>query len=215
MRRIGLGITIVTMSLLAGCIQPDYTAEPPTPTLQPGGALLPGDTPPAVVPTTEIGAQPSPTVIDQFVRGRGETPADLQIWYDQPQGPDQLQGFSYNNANGLPCAGFLLTALVGGVWQPNNGAILCAPQADVNALASVLLFATTDGQPYTIVFGRVEDPTITAIAVVYSDGSNQSATPFMGGFLLVKAGVLSVNTITAINSEGNTIIPNIPQSLAS
>jgi hypothetical protein len=206
------------MGLLAGCIQPDKTAEPPTPTIQPGGIVPLAQTPPGVVPTTgsvPTGVQPSFTVIDQFIRGRGETPADLQIWYEQPRGPDQLHGFSYTNANGLPCAGFLLTALVNGTWTPNNGAILCAPQLGVNGLASVLLFATTDGQPYTIVFGRVEDPSVTAVAVIYSDSTNQSVAPFLGGFLFVKEGVLGVNTITAINSEGNTVIPNIPQSPAS
>jgi hypothetical protein len=135
----------------------------------------------------------------------------LQAWYDQPLGPDQLQGFSYFSAGGLPCAGFLLTSFVNGAWQPTNGALGCGGQPGDPALAGVTVIQTSDGQLYTLVFGRVADPTITAIAVIFSDGSSLSATPNLGGFMVVKPGILGATAVTAVNQLGNTVIQNIPQ----
>jgi len=214
-QRLGLMILLLT-GVLVGCIQPDSTPDSPTATAPAAGVVNPPMNT-VVVPTPTVGsvAPPPVTLVDQFLQQRGETASNLQIWYDQPQGPDQLQGFSYTNASGLPCAGWMLTALIGGVWQINNGALLCPPQPGLTALASVSLFATTDGQPYTIVFGRIEDPTITAIAIVYSDASSDTKNPALGGFLAVRSGILSVNTITAIDQLGNTVITNIPQSPSS
>lgn len=189
-------------------------AEPVAPAIAgPDAAAQPG------APATSAAVAPpsgSVPVIDQFLLGRGESPGNLQVWYERQLGtPDYLYGFSYTGANGLPCAGFLLTAPVNGVWQPNNGALACAPQPGIPALASISLFATTDGQPYTIVFGRVEDPAVTAIAVVYADGSNQTVEPFLGGFLFAAPGLLEASVITAINQQGNTVIDNILQVPAS
>jgi hypothetical protein len=217
LRRGGLGLVVVV--LLAGCIQPVDTTETPSPGA-PQVVVVPTPTDQGIPDGSSGQANPPPPtapgqswpVVDGFIRSRGDTPANLQVWYDQPRGPDQLQGFSYIGVGGEPCVGFLLTALVNGVMQPNNGGLLCAPQPGVNALAGVTFFATTDGQPYTVVVGRVEDPTITAISVIYSDNSNQPAAPYLGGFMVVKAGILDVNVITAINAEGNTVIQNIPQS---
>jgi hypothetical protein len=207
-RRIGLSLVILMAVLLSGCIKPVNTTGTPTPTYSFG---IPAN------PVTSAAPLPpsSLTLVDAFTRGRGEMPTNLQLWYDQAHGPDRLQGFSYTNASGQICAGFLLAAPVADGWQPNNGAIVCATQPSVQALASTSLFATTDGQPYTIVFGRVEDPTVTAVSVLYSDGSSLSMNPVSGGFLLVAPGILGVNVITAVNQLGNTVIQNIPQSPAS
>lgn len=216
------GVVVLVMLVLAGCIQPVETTQTPTPgEMQPAAmnptpvvaTLAPGDTtniqPPTTAPNQAV------TMIQQFVQGRGDVPLNLQVWYEQPRGPDQLQGFSYTGANGQPCAGFLLIATINGVPQPNNGALLCTAQPGAPALAGATLFATTDGQPYTIVFGRVEDPVITAIAVIFNDGSNQTVNPYLGGFLLLKAGIFDVNLVTAINAEGNSVIENIPLSPVS
>ncbi len=74
-------------------------------------------------------------------------------------------------------------------------------------------FLTSDGQPYTDrVWAGGESGGLAAIAVVYSDNSSQTANPVMGGFLMLKPGVVSVSVITAVNAQGNTVIPNIPQS---
>ncbi len=219
-----LSLAIVFVLFAAGCIQPVSTSDLTKTAVGPGAApvvvpsTVPGSAPgPAVAaqPTSAVGGAPTPgpsSAISQFIVGRGDTPNALQMWYDQPLVGDQLQGFSYTGASGLPCAGFLLLAMVNGVWQPNNGALACTPQPGSNALAAVTFIATSDGQIFTIVFGRVDDPTISAIAVVYNDGTDQRVSPFLGGFLLVRAGVVSANVITAINAEGNTVIPNIPQS---
>lgn len=199
---------------LAGCIQPVEPTALPSPTLQ---QVQPVNPPPAATSTLDPGAAGAapvvPTPVVQFLQGRGEVPGDLRVWYDQPQGIDHLYGFSYSNANGLACAGFLLTAVDPGVAP--NGAIHCAEGVGIPAMASVSLFATTDGQPYTVVFGRVEDPTITVLSIIFSDGSSQPVIPIDGGFLTTVPGVLGANMITAINAQGNTVIDNIPQSPAS
>jgi hypothetical protein len=212
----GTGIVLWAAIFLSGCIQPVSVAN------QTKTAQAPFQTPvqgqPPVIPTTAPGAAASTPIpvalmmVQQFIASRGESPRDLQVWYDQALGPDRMQGFSYINLAGLPCAGFLVTATVGGLTQPINGGQACAPLPDTPAVASVTFFLTSDGQAYTVVFGRVQDPTISAIAVDYGDGSNQPYNPFMGGFLLVKAGVQSVITIAAINAQGFTVIDNIPQT---
>ena len=214
-----LSLAIVFVLLAAGCIQPVSTGDLTKTAIGPGmgPVVVPSTVPGSVAsqPTLAVGGASTPipsSAIGQFIIGRGDTPNALQMWYDQPLVADQLQGFSYTGANGLPCAGFLLLAMVNGVWQPNNGALACTPQAGSNALAAVTFIAASDGQVFTIVFGRVDDPTISAIAVVYNDGTDQRVSPFLGGFLLVRAGVVSANVITAINAQGNTVIPNIPQS---
>jgi hypothetical protein len=199
-----LTLAILIVALLAGCIKPEaeqtVTATVPVAAANPPGGVNP-------VPT-----QPPQVIVEQFILSRGHRPTNLLIWYDQPRDRDQLQGFSYTNQSGVPCAGFLLTALTNGVWQPNNGALACAQTPDAEAIAAVTFFPTSDGQPYTIVFGRVQNATVTAIAVVYEDGSDQSGTLVQGGFLLLKPGVLAVSRITAINAQGYTVIDNIPQT---
>lgn len=214
-----MGIVILTTLLLAGCIQPisianqtqtaeapfHPTAYPTVPTPFVGGPNPAGGiTPPP--------ASTSPSMAGQFIANRGDNPADLQVWYDQPLGPDRLQGFSYTGKSGLPCVGFLLTALTNGVWQPNNGGLVCAAQPGVEGPAAVTFFLTSDGQAYTIVFGRVQNTTVSTVAIVYADGSSQPYIVSAGGFLLIRSGVQSVSRITGINAQGFTVIDNIPQS---
>lgn len=204
------GFCVVFLTaILTGCIKPDSgTTTSGTPTFgvvvqQP--QVYPTSNSPVVVPTT-------PTIntgfVDQFIRARGETPTNLQVWYGAAQGPDRLYGYSYLAATGQTCTGFLLTPVVGGVEQPSvNGAQVCGT-APMAGLAFPL---TSDGLLYTIIFGLVNDPTITAVAIVYSDGNYQTVAPSLGGFLLIRPGVVGANTITAVNQQGNTVIPNIPQ----
>jgi hypothetical protein len=221
-----LGAAVALAITLAGCIQPvsntDLTktaVAPYVPLTQAAGQVLPTNPPvatiapasPGGVASTPAPAQSAP-LVGQFIRDRGDTPNNLVIWDERALGPDRISGFSYNNLNGLPCTGYLLIALVNGVWQPNNGSLVCAQQPGTAALAAVTFFLTSDGQPYTVVFGRVDNPTVTAIAVVYTDNSSQMVNPFRGGFMVLKPGVVSVSVITAIDAQGNTVIPNIPQS---
>jgi hypothetical protein len=200
-----LGLAILVVVLLSGCIKPvpeqTVTATVPFAAANPPTGAVNG------VPT-----QAPFVIVEQFILSRGDRPTDLQVWYDEPRDQDQLQGFSYTSQRGVPCVGFLLTALTNGVWQPNNGALACAQTPDAEAVAAVTFFPTSNGQPYTIVFGRVQNTSVTAIAVEYEDGSNQTGTPVEGGFLLLKPGVLAVNRITAINAQGYTVIENIPQT---
>ncbi|MBP8972905.1 MAG: hypothetical protein KBH93_03425 [Anaerolineae bacterium] len=207
----GLAVALLGVGLLAGCIQPVSNADLTQTALAPYAAFPTATS--ALPDGSRTEATPAPDALaGQFIASRGQTPASLQIWYDQPHQPDRLQGFSYTGAGGVPCAGYLLVAQVGGAWQPNNGALVCAGSPETEALAAVTFFLTSDQQPYTIVFGRLLDPSVTAIAVQFNDGTSQQTTPQAGGFLLVRPGVAGANVITAINAEGNTVFPNIPQS---
>ncbi len=228
-----LGMLIVVALVLAGCIQPtsdvDQTRTAVAPYLPLTQAALPAATnPPVVAPTnpppaavtTAPGVVPANTpapaqsqpMVAQFIRDRGETANNLVVWDERPLGNDQVSGFSYTNAAGLPCAGFLLMANINGAWQPNNGSLICAAQPGVEAQAAVTFFLASDGQPYTVVFGRVENPAVSAVAVVFSDNASQMVNPVMGGFLLIQGGVVSATVITGVDAQGNTVIPNIPQS---
>jgi hypothetical protein len=181
----------------------------------------PTATPSSPAPTGPVSTQPNPTppplqadalpLIERFVRDRGDTPTNLRVWANQPQGPDRLLGYSYETPGGAPCAGFLLMSLVNDVWQPSNGAKTCAQPPLAGALAAATFFSTSDGNLYTIVFGRVDNTAVAAVAVMFDDGSTQNATP-LGGFLLVKPGVAGAQVITAIDALGNTVIANIPQT---
>jgi hypothetical protein len=161
--------------------------------------------------TAEIVAPPAAQpYVESFVLARGQAAVDLVVWGDAQLGPDRLIGFSYTEAGGFPCSGFLLVSATA-----NNGAIACAVDPASTALASTSYISTSDGQPYTIVFGRVTDPTITALAVIFDDGSNQTAGLSAGGYMVLHTDIVSVVVITAINAEGNTVIDNIPQIPAS
>jgi hypothetical protein len=222
-----LSVVISLMLALAGCIQPvsntdlTKTAVAPFVPLTQAAVSTPTNPPVAVAttppPAAPVGAStPTPVqsvpLVEQFIRSRGDMPNNLLVWDERQLGPDLLSGFSYNNLNGLPCTGYLLMASANGAWQPNNGALVCAQQPDTQALSAVTFFLASDGQPYSIVFGRVDDPSVSAIAVVYSDDSSQTVNPVQGGFIVLKPGVVSVSVITAIDALGNTVIPNIPQS---
>lgn len=202
-----LAALLVVITMISGCIQPVSNTDLTQTALAPF----------AVVPTTTAivvpaGATPSPTLlIEQFIVSRGSQPTGLQVWYDQPQAADRLQGFSYTRLDGAPCAGYLLSTAANGVWQPNNGALVCADSSAAEAFAAVTYFLTSTGQPTTIVFGRVTNPDATAIAVVFNDGTSLQTAPQGGGFLVVRPDVVAATVITAINAEGNTVIPNIPQ----
>jgi hypothetical protein len=222
-----LGPAAGLVIVLAGCIQPisntDLTktanapflpltqAAAPVPTNPPVITSAPPVNPGGAVATPPPSAQSFP-VVAQFILDRGQAANNLSVWDERPLGPDRLAGFSYANANGLPCAGFLLMAFANNVWVPNNGALICAAQPGTEAQAAVTFVLTSDGQPYTIVFGRVDNPAVSAVAVVYSDNTSQTVNPVMGGFLLLGPGVVGVSVITAIDALGNTVIPNIPQS---
>jgi hypothetical protein len=79
------------------------------------------------------------------------------------------------------------------------------------ALAGVTPILTSDGQPYTVVFGIAVDPQVSAVAAVFSDGTPLTVEPVQGGFMIVRSGIHGANTITAVNPQGNTVIQNIPQ----
>jgi hypothetical protein len=227
-RWLGVGVCLVMVMALSSCIQPTSntdltkTAVAPFISLTQAASPVPTNPPgvinPTVAPASPGGAVSTPAPaqslppVGQFIRDRGDTPNNLAVWDERPLGADRVAGFSYANLNGLPCTGFLLMASAGGTWQPNNGALICAQQPGIEALAAVTFFLTSDGQAYTIVFGRVDNPAVSAIAVVYGDNSSQTVNPVMGGFLILKPGVASVSVITAIDAQGNTVIPNIPQS---
>jgi len=196
---------------LPGCIQPDAT---PTATFSPGVVNPPAvvsSPPPAMIPPT---AAPIGDValVTQLIYARGDTPANLVVWYDSPLGPDRLQAFSYTNQNGAKCAGFLLLAFPGGIRQPqnDNGAKGCEAQTGQNALVGSSVIVTSDGQPHTIVVGRVVDPAVTALAAQFSDGTTETANPIDGGFLMVKAGLAQVINVTAIDILSNTVILSLP-----
>ena len=210
-RIVAVVFTILMMALMAGCIQP---ANDTTPTPALGGAA-PGLGEAAGGPALDGAAAPAAPgypQIEQFIRDRGHTPSQLVVWYEQPREPDRLQGFSYQTDLGSPCAGFLLTSFVNNVWQPTYGAQACAADAASEALAGVTFFPTSAGEVFTVVFGRVTDPAVSAVAVVFDDGTNQTITPAQGGFLVVRSGVHSVALITGIDAEGYTVIENIPQT---
>ncbi len=207
-RRLSWPVALLAVTVLVGgCIQPVSTVDLTRTALAPF----------AVVPTATsmvipAGATPSPTLlVEQFIFSRGQQPNGLQVWYDQPQAFDRLQGFSYTGMTGVPCVGYLLSTATSGVWQPNNGALVCADSPAAEAFAAVTYFLTSTGEPTTIVFGRVMNPAATAIAVIFNDGTSQQTAPQAGGFLVVRPDVVAATVITAINAEGNTVIPNIPQ----
>lgn len=220
-------VLLIVASALAGCIQPDAVTETPTPTF--GGAVInqppatqvsqpvnPPATSPAVVaptPAPNTVPQGDTALISQLIAARGDAPTSLQVWFDGALGSDHLQGFSYTNQSGLACAGFLLLAFPNGVRQPDldNGAKGCAPQPGIMAIAGVSFLVTTDGQRFTLVFGRVGDPNITAVAAEFADATSTRANPMNGGYLMIKPGVVPVTNVTAIDSFGNTVLLNILQ----
>ncbi|HEX3052595.1 MAG TPA: hypothetical protein VHP83_18185 [Aggregatilineaceae bacterium] len=206
------GILIVLLVLLAGCIKP--VEEKPTP--GPTSAIMPptptfGQPPATVaVATVDTGAVATPApsaflpLVQQFLQSRGVIAPDLRISYDQALAPDQLLGFSYTDPNGQLCSGYLLAVNDGTAWVPNVGGSVCGMQPGVAAHYGTIPILPTGQQPLTLVFGRVDDTSVTAISAAFDDGSSQNADPNNGGFMIVKPGIAGVTTVVAANQLGNT-----------
>lgn len=200
-------VVLAWVAVLSGCIQPVSTVELTRTALAPYALMT---TSPSFVPARDITPAPQ-MMVEQFIFSRGEQPNGLQVWYDQPQAFDRLQGFSFTGVTDVPCVGYLLSTAANGFWQPNNGALVCADSFTTEAFAAVTYFLTSNGQPTTIVFGRVLNPAVTAVVVLFNDGTSLQVAPQAGGFLVLAPNVVAATTITAINAEGNTVISNIPQ----
>lgn len=228
-------VVLLSMVLvLAACIQPLEEVEQtqtanallygtpiptPLPITQPSVPGVSPTQPPLTNPTAVIvpaGPQGTAQVI-QFLQRRGIFANGLTLWYDQLLRVDYLKGFSYTDAVNNPCAGFMIAMqdAFGGWQATETGAVVCADQPAVNAVVATFLFLTTDGQPHTIVFGRVQNPSITAVRVQFDDGSSQTASVSLGGFLVIKEGVAGATTITGLDAQQNVILPNIQPSPAA
>lgn len=221
-RRASLSLLILGTSLIAGCIQPAEEQPASTPTSPPAAGEVqapPAEVgPPTKIPTLSSGepiteppaAVDRATLIIEFIQRRGDSPSNLNIWTEQQLGPDVLYAFTYSGAAGELCAGFLLSAIPG---QPaDNGALACADDPSVGVFAGTTLLLTSDGQPYSITFGQVFDPTIAAITAVYTDGTSNQTQPIEGGYLIATPGIVELSDITAQDPAGNTILSQIPQS---
>lgn len=213
-----IGLALV----LAGCIQPISEVDQ-TKTAQATMGFAPfsgapSATPPPVIAGPDAAASATaapqlPVLIDQFVRGRGDAPSSLQVWHDAQQGIDRLVGFSYSGLAGAPCAGFVVLASPGGVWQlTDSGALFCTSNPSAEAFAANTFFLTSEGQPNTIVFGRVNNTSVSTVRVLFDDGNSQAANVAMGGFLIVKPGVASPTTLIGVDAQGNVILSNIQHS---
>lgn len=213
---------IVLGLVLTGCIQPISEVDQ-TKTMQATLGFFPvsGQSPTFIASTPIPGpntgdvaaatAVPQlPAQVTQFISGRGDVSANLQIWYDAQRGIDRFVGFSYTGSAG-PCAGFLVLASANGAWQlTESGALYCAPTADGFAANTFVL--TSDGQPNTIVFGRVEQAAVSVVQVVFDDGSTEVVSVTSGGFLIVKSGVTSPTSVIGADGQGNIVLPNIQHS---
>lgn len=214
---IGLGL------VLTGCIQPISEVDQ-TKTMQATLGFSPVSVqsptfvaataiPDSSEPTATAAPQPQlPAQVAQFISNRGAAATNLQIWYDAQRGADRFVGFSYAGSAG-PCAGFLVLASVNAAWQlTESGALYCAPTPTTDGFAANTFVLTSDGQPNTIVFGRVEQAAVTVIQIVFDDGSTEVVTVSSGGFLIVKPGVTSPTSVIGADAQGNIVLPNIPNS---
>lgn len=201
--------------LLTGCIQPigevdqTRTAQatlgifgvPPT---QPTAALVPAANTPIA---------PTRSAEEQFVLNRRDVPGNLAVWYAQALGPDMLRAFSYVGQTGTPCAGYVVLIQAGGAWQlTDNGALVCAAQPAAETVAATMLFLLSNGEPQTIVFGRVMTPSVSAVSVTFDDGTVQAAAVLAGGVVLVRPGVTGVTSMVGLDAQGNVVLPSIPLS---
>lgn len=215
-RRASLSLLLLGTSLIAGCIRPVEEQPATTPTSPPAAAET--QAPPATLPTLSSGepiteppaALDVATLITEFIQRRGDTPSNLNIWTEQQLGPDLLHAFTYTGASGELCAGFLLSAVPGA--PSDNGALACADDPGVGMFAGVTLLLTSDGQPFSITFGQVFDPTIAAVTAVYTDGTLNQTQPIEGGYLIATPGIAELSDLTAQDPAGNTIISQIPLS---
>ena len=223
-RRVELSVLLFLLAgLLAGCIRPVDEQPSGTPTAPPAAGEGVIEAPPAeatAIPTlssgepiTEPPAAPAvdpATLVTEFIQRRGDVPSNVAIWAEQQLGPDQLHAFTYSGAAGEPCAGFLLSAVPG--TPSDNGAIACAADPGAGVFGGSTLLLTSDGQPYSIVFGQVFDPTVAAITAAYADGTTNQAQPVQGGYFIATPGIAELTGLSAQDPTGATIIDPIPQS---
>ncbi|NDJ78543.1 MAG: hypothetical protein GYB65_20015 [Chloroflexi bacterium] len=151
--------------------------------------------------------------LTSYLESQGIPSASVWVWYDSAFGSGQLMGYSYTDAVGSPCVGVAQAGLVNGAQVVLSNSPVCG-NATTTALASSTLIDAGSGDFYTIVFGRVELPTVFQVTVNYSNNTNVGLAPFSGGFLhLVQNPDLSITVlqVTVTDSQNNTVnVPIIP-----
>ena len=198
---------------LSACIQPVDPTPAPTPT---SPSVVTSPLPPPAQPGNDAApaaSSPSLVQVEQFVQSRGDAALNLSVYYSQGLGQDQVIGFRYENGGGLPCAGWLLFPPVSMGQQPINGGLVCTGDPAQSSFVGWTPFLTSDGQPFTVVVGRVGDPSITAVAAINAGGASVDTFVSNSSFLMLENGVQEIVTATAINAQGNTVIAALPQQV--
>ncbi|MBZ0308823.1 MAG: hypothetical protein K8I82_22340 [Anaerolineae bacterium] len=202
------GIVLICLigMVLAACVKP----VDPTPTPRPT------DIPPLPTPTQPVILGPTfpPETITAWVQTTfGITPTGLIPFMQLQIGPDDVVGYTYQDASGQQCAGVILTtASTGQIW---NGHTRCVP-AGTGIIAVPALLALTNGEPYIATYIYVDPgilPGASAVAIQFPDGSslptnNQDSLLRNNGYVGMKAG-FDFPSLVIITDQGGNILSQV------
>jgi hypothetical protein len=146
-------------------------------------------------------------VIAQWLAANLRVVASNMVLFTQLQaGPNDIVGYTFQDAAGTPCVGFAQTTAV--TLQVWNADYRCYP-AGTQAIAAPLLFALTNNEFYVASYGYVDTsllPTANAVAVQFPDSSTQNSFLNNGGFVVLRQGLDLPVQAFIIDANGNSVV---------
>jgi hypothetical protein len=195
------GLVIIMVLFVSACVQP---IEP-----TPGGSVatpfVASPTPPAPPPQ---GPNFPPDVISQWIGANlGTTASGLTLFYQVPVGPNDLVGYTFQDASGLTCVGFAQTTAA--TFQVWNADYRCYT-TETQAIAAPLLFALTNNEFYAAGFGYVNTTLVSGasgVTMIFPDGNNVTTPIFgNGGFVMLRPGLELPTQAVVVDGSGTPLI---------
>lgn len=195
-------VAIATMSILSACVQPIEPTPIPAPT------VASSPTPPAA-PVT--GATFPPELISNWLlQNFGLAATNLNLFTQLQVGPDNVVGYTFLDATGQTCAGFVLvTPAPPTIW---NGDLRCVPVGNP-VIVAPLLFALTNNEIYVAVYGYIDPavaPNAGGVAATFPDGGSITQLLTESGFVMLRQGLQFPNLLYVIDTSGNSLLDPIP-----
>jgi len=198
-----VGVVIVVIVMLSACVKP----MEPTPT--PGPPTIP----PTLTPITGQVQAPSgfpPGLIAAWLQSQGITVSNLTPFTQIQLGPDDLIGFSFNDAAGQLCAGVVQVIMA--TQQILTSQVACQPVGTTAVVGNLLFGLTNNGSPYVATFGYVDlavAPNAGGVSVVFPDGTSKNQLLTNNGFVVTQPGFSFPSQAVIMEQNGNliTIVP--------
>jgi hypothetical protein len=136
------------------------------------------------------------------------TAANVNLFTQVTVGPDDVVGYTFNDAQGQTCVGFAqTTAITSTVWNADYRCNL--PGTPV--IVGPALFALTNGEFYVVIYGYIDAQLgANAFAVEFPSGNSANGLLTRNGFIALQQGLEMPLRLIVIDQGGNQVVSPIP-----